>query len=224
MAKEIKHHYVIVRKPNGGLERYPLKQWLREHPEHLPAGMSPDTNNSHELRRALRREGWTLEIRRDEVRLLKPNGDGDRDVGLDDEDEAEEEEYQEEIADAEEITFGLEGDLQLAIRANIDQLEPGLKIIDGGKERATEAGKIDITAIDTEGNIVVIELKAGLASPQVVAQILAYMGTIAESENKPVRGILVAGDFHKRVIFAARATANLRLKKYSFWFTFEPAE
>jgi len=42
-------------------------------------------------------------------------------------------------------------------------LEPGLEIIDGGKEPITEAGKIDITARDASGKLVVVELKAGAA-------------------------------------------------------------
>jgi RecB family endonuclease NucS len=85
----------------------------------------------------------------------------------------------------------------------------------------TDAGRIDITAKDTSGRVVVVELKAGTASPEVVTQILAYMGAIAEVEKKPARGILVAGDFHKRVVLAARAVSTLDLKKYSIQFKFE---
>ena len=96
----------------------------------------------------------------------------------------------------------------------------GLKITDGGKERIVESGRIDIAAGDSSGRSVVIELKAGIASPLVVAQVLAYMGSIAEADGKLVRGIIVAGDFHKKVILAARVLPNLELKKYSFLFTF----
>src|SRR5690554_2892188 len=49
-----------------------------------------------------------------------------------------------ELIEATEATFGLERDLQRALRLNIQQLELGLQIIDGGKERITEAGRIDI--------------------------------------------------------------------------------
>ena len=72
--------------------------------------------------------------------------------------------------------------------------------------------------------IVVIELKAGTASPEVVAQVLAYMGTVTEADNRPARGILVAGDFHKRVVLASRAISNLDLKRYSFQFKFSGVE
>lgn len=127
----------------------------------------------------------------------------------------------EEVIEAMETTFGLEHDLQKALRSNIEQLERGLKIIDEGKELTTEAGRIDITAEDQQGATVVIELKAGSANPDCVAQILSYMGVLKEKGQKPVRGILVAGNFPPRVVFASRAVPNLRLIKYTFRFSFE---
>ena len=48
--------------------------------------------------------------------------------------------------DSGDLKFGLERDLQKALRASIHQLEPGLKIVDGGTEQTVEAGRIDITA------------------------------------------------------------------------------
>jgi len=45
--------------------------------------------------------------------------------------------------------------------------------------------------------------------------------TAAKSDKKPVRGILIAGDFEKNAIYAASAVPNLQLKKYTFKFTFE---
>ncbi len=128
------------------------------------------------------------------------------------------------VIDALETTFGLERDLQAALRSNIAQLEEGLSIADKGKELTTAAGRIDITARDQQGSIVIIELKAGTAPPDCVAQILSYMGTFSDKERIPIRGILVAGDFSPRVIFAARAVPNLQLKKYTFRFSFEPIE
>ena len=130
----------------------------------------------------------------------------------------------EELIAASEATFGLERDLQLALRANIEQLEPGLEIIDGGKELTTEAGRLDITARDKSGATVVIELKAGIAAPEALTQLLAYMGVVAQKEQKPVRGVLIAGGFHPRIIFAARAVSNVQLRQYRFKFTFEAVE
>jgi transcriptional regulator with XRE-family HTH domain len=129
-----------------------------------------------------------------------------------------------ELIEASEATFGLERDLQRALRSNIQQIESGLQIIDDGKEQTTEAGRIDITAKDGNDVIVVIELKAGKAEPEALTQLLAYMGVIGKQEQKPVRGILIAGDFHPRVVFAAHAVTNVQLRRYRFAFTFEAIE
>lgn len=56
---------------------------------------------------------------------------------------------------------------------------PGLKI---GKERVTDAGRVDITATDAKRNFI-IELKAGIAQPAAVTQILAYMGAIGATDR-----------------------------------------
>jgi endonuclease NucS-like protein len=222
-----KAHYVVLKNSDGSPKLAPMKTWLRENPQAVPEGLDARASTSYQLRRALCKKGWELEELHDRTLLIKPDENEDTtfaDELREGDSEARESNYEEEIAEAAEITFGLERDLQSALRVSISQLELGLKIIDGGKERKTDAGWIDITAQDQYGNIVIIELKAGPASPDVIAQVLAYMGAVAEADKKPVRGILVAGDFHKRVIWASRAISNLELRKYSFQFTFESVE
>jgi hypothetical protein len=125
-----------------------------------------------------------------------------------------------EVEEAIETTFTIESDLQAALRLHIDQLEPGLEIIDGGKEKIVDSGRIDITARDIDGATVVIELKAGEASRRAIGQILAYMGDLTDGK-KPVRGILVARDLSQQAIAAARVVPGLQLRKYSFKFTFQ---
>ena len=118
--------------------------------------------------------------------------------------------------------LGLKRDLQSALRRAIGQLEPGLDIIDDGAERSVSSGFIDITAKDTDGAIVVIELKTGTARQKAVAQILSYMGDLAvEEPETEVRGILVAGEFDKKARAAARVVPTLSLRTYrvSFQFT-----
>jgi len=127
-----------------------------------------------------------------------------------------------ELIEASETTFGLERDLQSALRANIEQLESGLVIIDDGTERTTDAGRIDITAKDAHDATVVIELKARTASPEALTQLLSYMGALSTQNASSVRGILVASDFHRRVVFGARAVPNVQLRQYRFKFSFEP--
>jgi len=125
-----------------------------------------------------------------------------------------------EIVDAIETTFGLERDLQKALREHIDALEPGLTINDGQKEKSVPSGRIDITARGRDDATVAIELKAGEADRDAIGQILAYMGDLMSGE-KSVRGILVAGDFTPRAIAAARAAGSVRLARYRFKFSFD---
>ena len=112
---------------------------------------------------------------------------------------------------------GLERDMQDALRADIAQLEPGLKIIDGGVERTVESGSIPIT--------VVIDLKAASVSRRAVAQVLSYMGDIAADEpDSAVRGILVAPSFDSRGRAAARMAPSLSLRAFATKFEFFPVE
>jgi len=220
-----KSHFVVTKSEDGGASIHKMKEWLRLNPDFVPEGLDPTSDTSHTLRAGLRRNGWVLEETMSQVLVIKPDKNGSvAYASAVMESEAEEHENQKEILEAEELAFGLERDLQQALRGNISRLEEGLIIIDGGSEKTTEAGRIDITAKDARGTIVVIELKAGQASPDVIAQVLSYMGTVANDGTTQVRGILVAGDFHKRVILAARALPNLTLKRYSFQFTFSDVD
>lgn len=119
--------------------------------------------------------------------------------------------------------IGLERDMQRALRNCIEDLEPGLVLIDEGVERAVTSGFIDILARDTAGCLVVIELKAGKADSRVIGQTLGYMGDLQEEEPEArLRGIIVAHDFDTRSRSAARAVPNLSLRRYAIHFTFHP--
>jgi len=126
------------------------------------------------------------------------------------------------VDDAIETTFGLERDLQVAIRHNIHQLDANLTIIDGGKERTVASGRTDILARDRVGRVV-IELKAGMGDISVIGQVLAYVGDLqAEDPAEPVRGGVIAHDFTPRAVSAARA-GNVQLMRYGHSFTFQSA-
>ena len=120
-------------------------------------------------------------------------------------------------------TIGLEKDMQAAIRQNIEQIEPGLRITDGGRERSVETGFIDITAEDSDNIPVVIELKTGVAGQRAVAQILSYIGSLMDEEGTDqVRGILIASEFDRKARAAAKVVPNLILMRYEFSFQFFP--
>lgn len=112
-----------------------------------------------------------------------------------------------EIATAVDTAFRLERDLQAALRRSIEQLEEGLSVIDGYKERVVPSGKVDITARDRNGVTVIIELKKDTADRDAIGQILSYIGDSMKDGEK-VRGILVASEFTPRAVSAARESVR----------------
>jgi endonuclease len=50
----VQRHSVVIPREDGGIEVYPLKEWLRQHPEQTPSGLHPNSSTSHQLRNALR--------------------------------------------------------------------------------------------------------------------------------------------------------------------------
>ena len=125
----------------------------------------------------------------------------------------------------------MERDLENSLVANPQQLEHGLKLysdneITGQQLHTGVVGRLDILAIDPNGNYVVIELKAGKAEDRVCGQILRYMGWV-ESELAPghqVRGVIVANDFSEALKYAAQAMPNVSLKRYEVHFEFTDLE
>lgn len=121
--------------------------------------------------------------------------------------------------------FEVERHLQEELRREISQLEPGLEIADGGSERSVESGFIDILARDTQGALVVIELKSGLAKRETIGQVVGYMGDlISEEPTASVRGMIVAAEFDKSCRSSVRVIPNLTLKRYRFSFEFGEAQ
>lgn len=129
------------------------------------------------------------------------------------------------IIDSASIT--LEKDLEEYLARNLGQLEKGLTLYSQnelkGRQFNTDAGRIDILAIDNSGNLVVLELKAGIATIQALGQVLSYMGYISHNiaKGKEVRGFIIADDFDGKLKYAASVTPAISLKKYVVSFGFE---
>ena len=87
------------------------------------------------------------------------------------------------------------------------------------------AGRIDLLAVDSQQNLVVVEIKAGDADRQVCGQIQAYMGWVKANlaGQRGVRGIIVAHEFTERAKLAAMVVPDLSLKKYRVNFVFADA-
>jgi RecB family endonuclease NucS len=132
----------------------------------------------------------------------------------------------EEITTAQETSLSIERDLQAFLCNELEQIEPGLKIFKNGREFNTGVGRIDILAIDKNGDLLVIELKAGKAKDSALGQLLGYMGFVSSNiaKDKGVRGYIIASDFDDRLKYAVNNLNNVRLKVYKVNFTFENVE
>jgi hypothetical protein len=63
---------IVFSKEDGGVEIYPMKEWLRQHPEHIPRGLDATSSTSHQLRNGLLKTGWSIQETPTEVRLILP--------------------------------------------------------------------------------------------------------------------------------------------------------
>lgn len=112
--------------------------------------------------------------------------------------------------------FRVEKEMQTAVRKQLTMLEPGLREADGGLEVSIATGRVDILAEDANGQLVVIELKAGVCPSGALEQTLGYAEALAEERRRPVRAFLVAAEFPERTRAAARRTRDLELRTYEF--------
>jgi len=212
-------------------KKYPDKPWKENSIQCHLMGLSVNHTSSRHYP-TQRRQACLFYVGRGKYRLYDPENDGrwvvdDKGVHLAGE------ENNEDIEDEEtfiETTISLERDLEDHIIRNLDQIEDGLKLYsrDGlnGRQFNTDVGRVDILAIDKNNNFVVIELKAGKAHHSVISQILVYMSWVRQNiaDGKEVRGIVIADDFDKKLMYGASETPNISLKKYEVNFTFKDIE
>ena len=124
--------------------------------------------------------------------------------------------------------FVLEKYLEDFIVSNFDTIFKGrLKIFEDaegndGQQYGTDIGPIDILAVEQKsGAFVVIELKKGRSSDQVVGQVLRYMGWIKKnlcSSGQTVKGLVVCRDHDPKLTYALEMTNNIDVRYYSVSF------
>ena len=81
---------------------------------------------------------------------------------------------------------------------------------------------IDILAIDSNSNLVVVELKVSRGYDRVIGQLLRYMGWVEANicEGKPVRGMIVANEITEDLVLAtSHISGRVKLFEYAISFT-----
>lgn len=117
--------------------------------------------------------------------------------------------------------FAYESDLRDYLAKNLQVIEPGLRLYEEegitGVEFPVGGRFIDILAVDSKGDFVVIELKVSRGYDRVIGQLLRYIAWIqknqAESVQK-VRGIIVARKISEDLILACSLMPNVQLFEY----------
>ena len=84
--------------------------------------------------------------------------------------------------------------LQEIIAADLSIVDPSLMVI--GREVATShGGRIDLLAIDADGNLIVVELKRGQTSREVVAQALDYASWVRHMNSEHIADVFIDPTF-----------------------------
>lgn len=110
------------------------------------------------------------------------------------------------LEDTEVVSEVSEIDIEDSIVSNPGILEEGLEVV--GRQFRTSVGPIDILCKDKDENLVVVELKKGIGSFEVVAQIQKYMACVHENlaKGQQVRGIIVAKAYDKQLEYAIKGS------------------
>lgn len=224
----MKRFNIVVPREDKGLEIYPMKEWLRQHPEHVPSGLDATLSTSHQLRNGLRRMGWSAQETASEVRLIPP---GAAEVKLD---MVFGEGTESEGAEAPEATFGLEFQLRDFIAQNISAIDFRAKrlrlYVDAtgrdGTEFPTPVGPIDILAVDESGAFFVFEIKRARSPDHAIGQLARYMGWVRQTigRGREVNGIIVAKEISDSLRYAVAVVPNVSLFEYEVEFHLKPAE
>jgi len=210
--------------------KYPDQPWQRNTIQAHLIGLSVNHPSSRHYP-SLRRQAFLFSLGDGRYRRWNPEEDGTWEVtdqGVQIAETSEEAEVVEELETTDsETTFSLERDLEKSLLSNLTQLEPNLRLyqendISGQQLDTGQVGRLDLLCIDQNGDLVVIELKAGRVNEKICGQILRYMGWVGENlaHGRKVRGIIVASEFSESLKYAAKAMADVILKKYEVRFTF----
>lgn len=117
--------------------------------------------------------------------------------------------------------FAYESDLRDFLAKHLSIVEPGLRLYQEegitGVEFPAGGRVIDILAIDTQNNFVVIELKVSKGYDRVVGQLLRYVAWVADNLAEPsqkVRGIIISREISDDLSLACSRVPDVELFEY----------
>ena len=117
--------------------------------------------------------------------------------------------------------FAYEADLRNYLAKHLSIIEPGLKLYEDegitGVEFPVGGRFIDILAIDSNGGLVVIELKVSRGYDRVIGQLMRYMAWIRKNLAEPgqqVRGVIIARVISEDLLLACSMLPCIQLFEY----------
>jgi len=228
-----KRYLIVEATADGGVQVHEMKKWCRLHPDEIPPGMSAAPSggdNSQTLRRGLERMGWSVVETPTEVRIQRPGeaGQAAELLGETTTDSDAAAETSDDLESMAETVFHLERQLQEFIASNLSSiLVNGTRLrlyadeMSSGLEYPTGSGRrIDILAVDEDGNFVVFELKRGEAPDKAIGQLTNYMGWVSLNlaRGKSVSGVIVARSINPSLREAIVVVPNVSLFEYRLRF------
>ena len=117
--------------------------------------------------------------------------------------------------------FAYERDLRNFLAKHLSLIETGLRLYEEegitGIEFPVGGRYIDILAIDSSNNFVVLELKVSRGYDRVVGQLLRYMAWIEKHQADPgqkVRGVIIAKEISEDLLLACSRVPDVSLYEY----------
>jgi len=118
-------------------------------------------------------------------------------------------------------TFAYERDLRNYLSKNLNVIEPGLCLYEEEDIRGVEfpvGGRfVDLLAVCSGGDLVVIELKVSRGYDRVIGQLLRYVGWIEKNladDHQGVRGMIVANEISEDLTLACSRVPGVELFEY----------